>query len=414
MMSLCKKRFLGCVYCLSLSACGTVSVQYAQTIPSPTDSSSPTVVASIVAAAAKGNQTSVLPVSRLVIVDSSAQAQNGGQNGGAVQGDAAPAPDEPAAAPSHAAAGGNAATAVAPKPAQLGTQPAPQAANQAGGNQATKTTDSTAPVSSVTTTLTSTNGKVKYSISVVQVESAVAFMVQPTNNFFSQNDFSITRLANTRIPTSVSNTFTDETASRVKAIASIAAAIIPLVAAVAPPHAPTGTASSPVCVTRDIVVDDDGSKPPSANSSSTTQSWKRTAIWAVSNVNVGGKCVDVTLSANSVAPDLIPISSLTAAFADKNRSGDWSRIWPVAACMTVQAVIKPHGAANDDSSIAAGQLTVIDPGYVELMPIPKKGKIAMHPICGADLADSATDPYQADFDTMSAIVAAIPAKSTSK
>ena len=103
---------------------------------------------------------------------------------------------------------------------------------------------------------------------------------------------------------------------------------------------------------------------------------------------------------------------MMAAFA--TGGSDWSKVWPVPACMTVTAVIKPHGAGQDDPKTASGQISVIDPDYVELMPIPKKGTVAMHPICGADLADSTTDPYQSDFDTISAIVAAFPSKKASK
>jgi len=412
-MNVPKIRLLACVCPLWVSACGTVSVQYREPIQSPTSaqaaSSLDGSVTAIVAAAANGNQTVVLPVSRLIVVGTASGAQNGGQNGGAAQGEAPPPPAQPAAAPSHAAAGGKGAAVATPKPAQLATQPAAQAAEQAGGKQSTKATDTAAAMPSVTTTLTSRDGAIKYAVNVVQVESAIAFMVQPTNNFFSQNDFSIVRLANTRIPTTVSNTFTDETASRIKAIASVAAAVIPLAAAAAPPHGTSAAPSAPQCLSEDLVVNDDRVERQASASDASPGGWTtRKVAWVLT----GGQCLDITLSAGPLAPNLVPVLSLAAAFADKG--GDWSKVWPVPACMTVNAVINPKGAGNEDPKAASGQLTIIDPDYVELMPIPKKGKIAMHPICGADLADSATDSYQAYFDTMSAIVAAFPAKTTSK
>jgi hypothetical protein len=404
-----KIRLLAYICAFSISGCGTVSVQYREPIESATSAqtgSGPNnAVASIVHAAAIGNQTAVLPVSRLVVVGTPSQAQSSGQVSGAAQGDASPPPAQPAAAPTHGAAGGKGTAATTPKPAQIGTQPASQAADQAGGKQATKAADSTAPAPSVTSTFTSADGTVKYSVSVVQVESSVAFMVQPTNNFFSQNDFSISRLANTRIPTTVSNTFTDETASRIKAIASVAAAVIPLAAAAAPPHGPNVAPAAPQCLNEDLLVDD-------ALVTVQGGSWTTRKLAWVVNSSLGGKCLDINLSADPLGPNLVPVSSLAAAFADKG--GDWSKVWPVPACMTVHVVIKPQGAADGDGKAANGQLTVIDPDYVELMPIPKKGKIAMHPICGGDLADSATDPYQADFDTISALSSAFPAKKTSK
>jgi hypothetical protein len=396
---------LACVCTLGVSACGTASVQYGWPLSSPTaapaDSGSNASVAAILAAAAKGNQTLALPESRLVVVGTTG---NGGQNGGAVQGTASPPPAQAAAAaPSHAAGG----AAARPKPAQIGTQPASQAANQAGGTQTTKPADSTTPASSVTTTLTSADGTTKYAVNVVQVESVVSFMVQPTNDFFSENDFSVTRLANTRIPTTVSNTFTDETASRVKAIASIAAAVIPLAAAAAPLHGNAVAPSAPQCLSEDLVVDDDALKTHASGANLGSWSARKTS-WILSS----GKCLDITLTADPLAPNLVPVATLAEAFAGK--SGDWTKVWPVPACMSVHVLIKPHGAPDDAAKSATGEITVIDPDYVELMPIPKKGKIAMHPICGADLVDSATDPYQADFDTIGAIVAAFPAKTTSK
>jgi hypothetical protein len=424
-MSLPKIQFLGCAFALCVSACGTVSVKYGEPLQSPTSvpaGSADATVAAIVAAAANGNQTAVLPVSRLIVVGTSAQAQDGGQRIGAVQGDAPPPPppsEQPAAAPGHPVAGGKgskggkddkAAAATTPKPAQLPTQPASQAASQAGGNQNAKPAASTAPAPSVTTTFTSADGSIKYAVNVVQVESVVTFMVQPTNNFFSKNDFSITRLANTRIPTTISNTFTDETAARVKTFASIAAAVIPLAAAAAPSHEATVTPAVSQCLSEDFVVDDDALKPQAATAGANLKGWTtRKVAWANSGSD---QCLQISLDADPLAPNLVPVSSLAAAFAGKG--GDWSKVWPVPACMTVHVVIKPQGAADSDRRAATGQLTVIDPDYVELMPIPKKGKIAMHPICGADLADSAADPYQTDFDAVSAMVAAFPAQSTNK
>jgi hypothetical protein len=344
------------------------------------------------------------------VVGTTSQAQDGNHESGAARGDARPPPDQPAAAPSHAGKTAKGAAGTTPQPARLATQPASQAADQAGGSH-TKAAEGTAPGSSVTTTFTSTDGSVKYAINVVQVESSVAFMVQPTNNFFSKNDFSITRLANTRIPTTVSNTFTDQTAARVKTIASIAAAVIPLAAAAAPSHEPLA-AIAPQCLNEDFVVADDLVNPQAGAAEANPGRWTtRKLAWAVDSGH-GGKCLDISLSAEPLAPNLVPVSSLPAAFAGK--SGDWSKVWPVPACMTVHVVIKPQGAGEQDGRVASGQLTVIDPDYIELIPIPTKGKISMHPICGADLPDSAADPYQTDFDTISAIIAAFPAKKSSK
>ena len=294
-----KTRLFAFVSFLWVSGCGTVSVQYHAPIASPTSgagaSGADSPVAAILAAAAKGNQTAVLPVSRLVIVGtSSAPAQNvAPATEGAIQGNQAPHRVHRPPRPFTRCTRGGARRPHPPSPPSLHTQPTTQAAQQAGGAQTPKTSEGTTPVPSVTTTLTSTDGTVKYAINVVQIESAIAFTVQPTNNFFSQNDFSIVRLANTRIPTTVSNTFTDETAARVKAIASVAAAIIPLAAAAAPTHGQGTTVTAPQCLNEDLVVDDDQVKPHT--------SWAaRKTTWTGN-----GKCLDITLTADTLAPNLV-------------------------------------------------------------------------------------------------------------
>src|SRR6202043_4261307 len=77
------------------------------------------------------------------------------------------------------------------------------------------------------------------------------------------------------------------------------------------------------------------------------------------------------------------------------------RVWPVPACLKVSVTVTAK-----DSSTTTGQMTVVDPDFLSLMPVPNKGKIAMHPICGADITNSPEDRWGTIFDSMTAITGA--------
>jgi len=50
-----------------------------------------------------------------------------------------------------------------------------------------------------------------------------------------------------------------------------------------------------------------------------------------------------------------------------------------------------RGSAWPPSLLELG--SVADPSYVRLVPLPGKGQITMHPICGADISDSGVDRF---------------------
>ncbi|RDI98929.1 hypothetical protein DVT68_10560 [Dyella solisilvae] len=262
----------------------------------------------------------------------------------------------------------------------------------------------------MTVNLTSADKKTVYSVSVVPVESNVSYLVSGQNDFFSENDLSIERLANSRIPKTASNTFTDETESRVKTISSIVGSVVSAfgaAAAAAPGHEPAKVPAtdqytcSPV---EEITV------ASSSSTASAPETW--TGVTRVKDANNKEKdCMTVTIVKPSLTPNLVPISKLAAIM--EHGDSDISKVWFVPACMTVEITIQQGDATspNANNSVATGTMTLIDPDYVEPLPLPKKGHIAMHPICSADLVDTNTDKYQSTFDTITAIAAAVPAKS---
>lgn len=412
MLRIVVSTFLGGAAALVLAGCGTTSVTYKAPIASATalDAGSDSPSAKILAAAGKGAQSLTLPNSRLVVVSTfsapasaAAQAAPPAAEPPAV---AAPPPAGPPALAHKPAAAAAPAHPVAAQPAQIGEKPAAQVAAQSGGGAPAKSDTTGATAGALT--FTSKDGRASYAVSIAQVASVVTFSVNPTNDFFSSNDFAVTRLANTRIPTTVSNTFTDETAARIKSVTSIAASVAAAVAgAKAPDHGSGGaggTAKALTCAPQSFDVTDSDIKAGS-DKLADAATWKaRKTSWTLK-----GDCLTVTITADPLAPNLVPI----AYFA--NNPSDWNRVWPVPACMTATISIELTNPADDDerrANHAQGAITLIDPDYVEPMPIPKKGKIAMHPICGADLSDSPVDRYQTDFDSISAILAAFPTQAS--
>ncbi len=79
-----------------------------------------------------------------------------------------------------------------------------------------------------------------------------------------------------------------------------------------------------------------------------------------------------------------------ATFASGGRP---SRVFPVAACADARLEI----ARDDGEAVASFALRLADPGRVRRMPLPARGTLAMHTVCGADLVterDDAASPYE--------------------
>lgn len=258
---------------------------------------------------------------------------------------------------------------------------APAKGNSAGG---TGSPASASAGSGVSTTLTGTDGK-PYVLSVVQAEGPTTFRVHALNNFFSSNQLGITRLANTDIPIAVSNTFTDETAAHIKTVASLATTV----AGVAFPlagvplrllHGATrhAEATAPKCTATAIVDVRHASNQPDTDAH---------------------PCYQITIALDGThQKDTVPVVWFTQRIAQNPQ--EIAGVWPVPACADAEVTIVDPA---NNTVVNAADLKVIDPDYVQLLPIPQKGKIAMHPICGADFSDSPGDKWQAYFDDISAL-----------
>jgi hypothetical protein len=81
-------------------------------------------------------------------------------------------------------------------------------------------------------------------------------------------------------------------------------------------------------------------------------------------------------------------------------------VFPVAACMSADIRVDyvASGASYDAHAVPAysARLRLINPVRLRLFPLPQDGEISMHPICGADITDTASDAYKPYFDAASA------------
>ncbi len=326
----------------ALTACGHASVTYTPTLSAAQENGR-----TILKSASAGYISVALPVTRIIVQPPGSTTAN---------------PPTPPAG--HAGAG--------PTPPANGSK--------------TDTTPSSA--SAISTNVIGTDQK-SYMFSFVQVEGGTTFQAKPVNNLLSSNQLGITFLANSRIPTSVSNTFTDETASVIKTVASLATTALSLAGVAALGPGP-GAAPPPTCTSAAFSID---LVPTEAGSWTTTSS-----------------CFEVTITPSSPETDAhqtdtVPISYFRDAVIGSSTQS--STVWPVPACLDVKLTLIDH-TAKEPTVISAADMKVIDPDYVALMPVPQKGKIAMHPICGADFSDSPTNPWQTAFDVMTAFENAFP------
>jgi len=248
----------------------------------------------------------------------------------------------------------------------------------------------TSAVTQTVTTATAT-----YSVSVVPVaDSATTFRATPVNNFFSSNNFGVTKIANSDVATTATNEFTDQTQSRITAIGGIIVGALKLGTGVGALLAPLPP----------------GASPPSADKCSATAMdfavEARPDSGAAANwhaFHVSDTCWRYAFEVETRQRDILS----RAAFRDQVTRGETVQAWPVPACLEIKLLIaktavagQPAGEKDADVVVP---LTVSDPDNVRLVGIPDKGKIALHPICDADVSDNAVDRWSTAFDAISAL-----------
>lgn len=212
-------------------------------------------------------------------------------------------------------------------------------------------------------------------------ESSQRFLVAPYSNFLSRNELTVTRVENTAVPTAVGNTFTDLTAARVQQIGGVIVQLARIaVTAGALRVRPTGQCA--------------GAELPDFHVDLNTL-----AALNRSNVAVDDKgcfLMDIRRTDTGEPEGSITRQELSALIEANARR---AAFWPVPACATVQLTVR----RPDDQTAFSSEHRIAHPDRVLLYPLPRKGRLSLHPVCGADLTDAPTDRWQAVFDTLTEI-----------
>jgi hypothetical protein len=366
---------------LALGACAHAGVSYIEPTSQPQN---------IVNDAAKGYLNVAMPVSRVLVQIQAPDAATNNPPVPDVDAEADEGPAQPVDMPMEAGA------KKSPKPAKP-TGAAAAAENPAKPAKPAKPTGAAAAAkksnsdeNNLTTIVTGSDGS-KITFTIVQAESGHTFRVNPENNFLSKNQFAIQKLANTDIPTSVSNQFTDMTVARIQAVASIAGTVLKFAL---PEEAGAEAKPEASCAPLPYAVIDIND----------TYQWHGAAgCYAIGL----GTDAEPLHAQNTLAVSYF-LSAVPAEPGDKSAASPtlpWDKVWPVSACLDVPFTVT---SAKTGATIANGVLRVIDPTNIQVLPFPQSGKISMHPICGADFSNSPTDKYQTYFDAMGAVLKAIP------
>ncbi|WP_455925209.1 hypothetical protein [Pseudomonas putida] len=216
--------------------------------------------------------------------------------------------------------------------------------------------------------------------------------IEPRDEWYATTKLNYTYLDNSKQFKTIGIAFQDNAATYVQAIGGLITAAIPFASRISSfpleSSLPTGESSkqkSALTLELPIVVDAADEKKwegpiPTTSKSTTSGKWtysivlsteqkQRRTMGATDICTLFGALIDCELS---------------TLMSQKNAS-KWLTYVPVSRCLDATLTIKGAGSQG-----ASAQLTfpikIADPRYVDLVPLPEKGTITLHSICGADLA----------------------------
>lgn len=211
-------------------------------------------------------------------------------------------------------------------------------------------------------------GSAQYSVTILPVESAQRFLVRPVDNFFSSTSISITKIPNTDIPTAISVQFTDNIKTRISQLGGLVTAFIgaglPLFASEIDKECDQEQKleSFTLMIDKEVPFTKLPSQP----------------------------CWEYSIKFEAPQPTFGAIS--WERF--EKELGKKVCYFPVPACRDVVVTLVPVNRKNPVIITAK----IADPSYVRLAPLPVKGQITMHPICGADISETSGDRFGSYID----------------
>lgn len=264
-------------------------------------------------------------------------------------------------------------------------QPGANQGNSQNQNQSTETTPSE-----------SLGGG--YTLKVVPIESGKYYRVKGISNFWSETNLQITKMPNHDVPTVVGSNFTDETPSRIQEIAGVVTTVAKTAVAFGAeqrqgPEQPRSCNATTLKPLQDFNLQID-----SVGTQSNALLIPDQPCWEVSWQAVAAPAYD-TLPATAIDTKLVSSNTTVSVF-------------PVPACRDIDLKINTSLSSSEISTLPTdsqktAQTTyhaivwIADPEYIRLVRLPKSGKIAIHPVCDADITDNPSNPYKAYFDAFS-------------
>lgn len=213
--------------------------------------------------------------------------------------------------------------------------------------------------------------------SAVPIESKRILSMAPRRAFTDRTDLKVSYLDGTLIPKSIGTETVDLVKTRIEQIGSVVAAAVPVMGlAGEPSDKPTLT---PKLIPFEPFVFDLNEDPVKdaelrpIPSMPTDSGWLYRPSWITSN---GGE----------VSPD--PTSVAYETILDRFRAGRDHGFFPSTVCRDLKVTVayKPNGA-KEATDVYTAIVRVADPVRVRLVPLPAKGSLNFHGVCGVDTVD---------------------------
>lgn len=228
-----------------------------------------------------------------------------------------------------------------------------------------------------------------FTAQITQTESGRYYRVTPKDGFWSTTNIQITKLPNTDIPSAVNVDFTDKTTQRIEQGVSVLASAAKVIAGFASRGA-TGCSQATSLQSFSIRVDSDALNQIDEQVVPKQPCWR----YKISTAGI------------DPAHDTVTVETFESGLGDPDKSQS-AHYWPVPVCLDVAFELKDIQPAkapkNYKPTSIIATVRVIDPRLVRLVGLPEKGKIAMHPVCSADVTNTPGDPYKDAFDAAKSV-----------
>jgi hypothetical protein len=220
--------------------------------------------------------------------------------------------------------------------------------------------------------------------SAVPIESNRILSMKPRRTFTDRTDLKVSYFEGTLIPKSVGTETVDLVRTRIQQIGSAVTAILPVVGGIVPASPASGTPAKPPTPFDSFVVDikfstdvdqpDDGVEanekrtyPKNIPSRPDDDDWKLKINW-----------IDKRPLSTENDPTTIVYGKNKGLFSPERDRG----FYPATVCRDAMVTI-----SFGPNTVYTSIVRIADPERVRLVPLPAKGSLNFHGVCGVDMVD---------------------------